>query len=116
MSKPDDLSGDWRGIFNYPAAQPPTEFTATLHDAGGALSGRTVEPSLRGATITARIDGRRTGASVAFVKLYDDEDGAYDTVAYQGDVDADGGAAADREAGGSCAGNERAQRSPTVNR
>ncbi len=91
MNPADDLSGDWRGIFNYPAAQPPTEFTATLHDAGGTLSGHTAEPSLRGATITARLDGRRSGAAVTFMKLYDDErDGDYDSVAYQGVVDAEG--------------------------
>ncbi|WP_375404682.1 hypothetical protein [uncultured Sphingomonas sp.] len=91
MNPADDLSGEWRGIFNYPAAQPPTEFTATLHDAGGTLSGHTVEPGLRGGTVTARIDGRRTGQAVTFNKLYDDErDGDYDTVAYRGAVDADG--------------------------
>lgn len=94
MNLADDLSGDWRGIFNYPPTHlgtaPPTEFTATLHDAGGALSGHTVEPSLQGATITARIDGRRAGTAVTFVKLYDDDrDGDYDTVAYQGEVDAE---------------------------
>ena len=91
MSGADDLSGEWRGLYNYPAAQPPTEFTATLQDAGGVLSGHTVEPSLRGVTITARIDGRRAGTAVTFNKLYDDQrDGDYDTVAYQGAVDAEG--------------------------
>lgn len=89
----DDLSGEWRGIFNYPGnAGPPTEFTATLHDAAGALTGHTVEPSLDGATVTARLDGRRSGAAVTFVKLYDEHGGGtYDAVAYQGAVDAEGG-------------------------
>ena len=95
MNAADDLTGDWRGIFNYPptdlGAAPPTEFAATLQDAGGVLSGHTVEPGMRGGTLTARIDGRRAGVAVAFVKLYDDErDGDYDTVAYQGEVDAEG--------------------------
>lgn len=91
MNPTADLSGDWRGLFNYPAAQPPTEFTAILHDAGGSLSGGTVEPGLRGGTVTARIDGRRTGQAVTFMKLYDDDrNGDYDTVAYHGEVDADG--------------------------
>ena len=62
----DDLSGGWRGIFNYPAAQPPTEFAAILRYADGALSGHTVEPGMRGGMLTARIDGRRTGAGVTF--------------------------------------------------
>jgi hypothetical protein len=88
----EDLSGEWRGIFNYPAsAGPPTEFTAVLHDAAGALSGTTAEPSLSGGTIEARIDGRRQGSGVTFTKLYDpDAAGLYDTVAYTGEVDADG--------------------------
>ncbi len=91
MNAADDLSGEWRGLYNYPAAQPPTEFAATLHDAGGTLSGHTVEPGLRGGAVTARLDGRRTGTAVTFMKLYDDDrNGDYDTVAYQGAVDADG--------------------------
>lgn len=86
-----NLSGEWHGIFNYPAAGPPTEFTATLSDAGGVLTGSTVEPSLYGATITARVDGRRQGSAVTFMKLYDhDGGGTYDAVAYQGSVDPEG--------------------------
>ena len=46
---------------------------------------------MRGGTVTARIDGRRSGAAVTFMKLYDDEKNEdYDTVAYQGSVDAEG--------------------------
>lgn len=87
----DDLSGEWRGIFNYPGATgPPTEFTATLRDAGGPLTGETAEPGLNGGTLTARLDGRRADASVTFNKLYDEAAGDYDSVAYQGEVDADG--------------------------
>lgn len=88
----EDLSGEWRGIFNYPdAAGPPTEFTATLHDAGGRLSGETVEPSLHGGTLAARLDGARAGVSIAFNKLYEESrEGDYDTVAYEGEVDAEG--------------------------
>lgn len=87
----DDLSGDWRGIFNYPgAAGPPTEFTATLHDAGGLLTGGTVEPGLHGGALAARLDGRRTGSAVTFNKLYDEAQGDYDSVAYQGAVDGEG--------------------------
>ena len=87
----DDLSGDWRGIFNYPGAGgPPTEFTAALTDSGGVLTGSTEEPSRTGAVIAARIDGRRTGSAVTFMKLYDENQGDYDAVAYEGSVDADG--------------------------
>ena len=88
----DDLSGDWRGIFNYPgAAGPPTEFTASLRDAGGLLTGETVEPTPYAFALAARIDGRRSGSAVTFNKLYDEVDaGGYDQVAYRGEVDADG--------------------------
>lgn len=88
----DDLSGDWRGIFNYPgAAGPPTEFTATLHDAGGFLTGETAEPSLYGGTLAARLDGRRNGSAVLFNKLYEESrEGDYDSVAYEGEVDDEG--------------------------
>lgn len=91
MSGAGDLSGEWRGIFNYPAGAPPTEFTATLQDAGGTLTGSTVESSLRGGTIAAHLDGRRFGPAVTFMKLYDEDGGGtYDAVAYQGAVDGEG--------------------------
>lgn len=86
----DDLSGQWTGIFNYPAGQPPTGFAATLHDAGGALTGTTVEPSLEGGDIAARIDGHREGMAVGFVKLYEQDSEIYDDVTYAGTVSADG--------------------------
>lgn len=88
----DDLSGEWRGIFNYPgAAGPPTEFTATLNDVGGVLTGETAEPSLYGGTLAARLDGRHTGSAVTFAKLYEEtREGGYDSVAYEGEVDVEG--------------------------
>lgn len=86
----DDLSGRWQGIFNYPRDQPATGFVAILSDAGGALSGETVEPGLTGGEVAARIDGRRHHGTVSFAKLYDDNDGNYDTVTYQGTVATDG--------------------------
>jgi hypothetical protein len=86
----DDLSGGWRGIFNYPAGAPPTEFLATLIDSGGALTGQTVEPGLRGGEVTARLDGRRNGDAVSFVKLYERDDDQYDDVTYAGTIGADG--------------------------
>lgn len=88
----DDLSGAWRGIFNYPgAAGPPTRFTATLRDAGGLLTGETTEPGLHGGALAARLDGRRTGSGVTFGKFYDDAGGGdYDSVAYRGEVDGEG--------------------------
>ena len=93
MSAVPDLSGEWRGVFNYPAGHPSTEFTATLRDAGGVLSGEVSEPALFGAdaggVIHARIDGRRDGRAVAFTKFYEATD-YYDLVAYRGEVSAEG--------------------------
>jgi hypothetical protein len=86
----DDLSGEWRGIFNYPAGAPPTEFVAVLTDADGGLIGHSVEPGLRGGEVTARLDGRRTGDAVSFVKLYEQDDDLYDDVTYAGTIGAEG--------------------------
>jgi hypothetical protein len=88
----DDLSGEWRGIFNYPAsAGPATEFVAALHDRGGVLGGSVEEPNRYGGQIRATVDGRRNGAAVTFLKLYEsDGGGGYDTVSYLGEVDPEG--------------------------
>ena len=87
-----DLSGRWMGFFNYPVARPPVSFEASLHDSGGVITGVTTEPSdVPGGlarTVSATIDGRREGSSVTFVKVYDQFDGHYDLVHYQGAVQA----------------------------
>lgn len=93
----DDLSGDWAGIFSYPDTLPATAFAARLADAAGVISGVIEEPDIFAAAtpaIGAMVDGRREGASVRFVKFYDDAaagpDSGYDIVHYEG-VIADGG-------------------------
>jgi hypothetical protein len=91
VSGADDLSGRWTGIFNYPRDLPPTGFAATVLDAGGRLSGEVAEPRYDGrGTLQALIDGRRDGSRVRFAKSYDGADGDYDTVRYDGTVDAEG--------------------------
>jgi hypothetical protein len=89
-----DLSGLWRGFFNYPTAQPPVAFTATLTDAGGVLSGATEETGqvgmAAGLTITATLQGRRSNMSVTWLKIYDGDFRHYDTVHYAGDISEDG--------------------------
>jgi len=73
-----DLSGEWRGIFNYPSMFPPNEFRASLRDSAGLLSGLISQPrevfDTPGPDRQAVIDGSRDGASVRFVKIYDDLD------------------------------------------
>lgn len=86
----NDLTGCWQGIFNYPRGNPPTGFAAVLQESDGLLSGETIEPGLAGGEVAARLDGRRQGHAVTFAKLYDADDGDYDTVAYEGTVAADG--------------------------
>jgi hypothetical protein len=44
----------------------------------------------RGLTITATLQGRRTGCSVTWLKIYDGSFRLYDSVHYAGDVNADG--------------------------
>ena len=82
-----DLTGNWAGFYNYPVAAPPVNFQAVLHDSGGRLTGTTSEPGDAGAgTLHAVIDGRRQGAAVSFLKMYDQADEDYDSVQYSGTV------------------------------
>ena len=71
-----DLSGQWSGIYNYPAHYPPNTFEATIRDSGGLITGLITQPGEffepPGTVQQAVIDGRREGASLSFVKMYDD--------------------------------------------
>ena len=81
MSKPAadfDLSGHWRGIYNYPRDLPPNMFEAVIRDSGGHIAGEISQPGEvfepQGLVRTAMIDGRREGGHLTFVKYYDDPD------------------------------------------
>ena len=58
------------------------------------LAGNTEETatvgSSAGKTITATLQGRRTGRTVTFLKTYDTVPEGYDAVRYEGDVNEDG--------------------------
>lgn len=89
MSADHDLSGDWLGSYSYPHSYPPVRFQALLHDAGGAISGETVEVDeifAPGTTLRALVDGRRDGAAVTFAKVYENEEFNSEIVRYQGTV------------------------------
>ena len=92
--KSPDLSGLWHGFYNYPIAQEPVPFTATLTDADGDIVGATEEianvGAARGLTITATLQGRRLGFSVTWLKIYDADVQHYDAVQYTGTVSEDG--------------------------
>lgn len=87
-----DLSGEWRGIFNYPAMYPPNEFQASLRDSAGVLTGLISQPREifegPGPDRQAVIEGSRDGARVRFVKIYDDLERP--TPHYEGMVQAGG--------------------------
>jgi hypothetical protein len=89
-----NLSGLWLGSFSYPGgAGPTTPFMAKLTDAGGSLSGETVEPNTMGLsseTLEAFVVGTREGASVDFTKTYDGAADAAHSIDYVGRVSNDG--------------------------
>ncbi len=69
-------------------------FLATLIETGGALGGNMTEPCIRpdclvGGTHNASIAGHRSGCAVSFVKRYEPSGCGYDTVLYEGVVNAD---------------------------
>ena len=71
-----DLTGEWSGIYNYPARLPPNAFEASIRDTGGIITGVTRQPrevvERPGGPQHAVIDGTRVGNLVRWVKMYDD--------------------------------------------
>ena len=71
-----DLSGQWSGIYNYPAHYPPNNFEATIRDSGGVITGVISQPGEffepPGTVQHAVIEGSREGSSLSFIKIYDD--------------------------------------------
>ena len=71
-----DLSGQWSGIYNYPARYPPNSFEATIRDLGGLITGEISQPGeffeAPGTVQHAMIEGSREGSILRFVKIYDD--------------------------------------------
>jgi hypothetical protein len=94
MSEGHDISGDWTGIFNYPRDQAPVTFTASLQENGGWITGSVEETSARELgpprPLGASIQGRRVGAAVTWLKLYDEASPVHDAVSYEGEVSPDG--------------------------
>ena len=68
-----DLTGQWSGIYNYPALYPPNTFEAVIRDVGGAITGEIEQPGEffepPGIVQHAMIEGSREGSSVRFVKI-----------------------------------------------
>ena len=89
----ESLTGVWNGTYVQSRIGMVT-FLATLIETGGALGGNVTEPCVRpdcvaGGTHNAAIDGHRSGSAVSFVKRYELSGCGYDTVFYEGLVNAD---------------------------
>jgi hypothetical protein len=88
----DNLTGVWDGTFVQPRAGMVT-FLATLIESGGALGGNVTEPCIMpGCPLSihnASIAGHRSGSAVSFVKRYEPPGYGYDTVSYEGLVNAE---------------------------
>jgi hypothetical protein len=88
----DDLTGVWDGTYVQPHVGI-VSFLATLIESGGALAGDVTEPCMMPgcplSTHNASIAGHRSGSAVSFVKRYEPPDYGYDTVSYEGFVNAE---------------------------
>jgi hypothetical protein len=88
----NSLTGVWDGTFIQPGVGAVT-FLATLIEAGGALSGSVTEPCMMPgcprSEHNAQLAGSRSGSAVSFVKRYEPPGYGYDTVTYEGSVNAD---------------------------
>jgi hypothetical protein len=93
-SEDHDLSGAWKGFFNYPRALPATPFDAELREHLGTIAGETFELGTtarnRGQPLHAMIEGQRQGREVLFVKRYDEFRRAATPVHYSGTLSSDG--------------------------
>lgn len=117
-----NLTGRWTGVYFYPADptlnandnMPATPFTATLIDAGGVVTGTTLEPDTlggRGAPdIPAILDGSHDGAVLTFTK-FPEGGGHDDPILYVGVITPDGNSlTGDWSIPGAWAGSFRMQR------
>jgi len=88
----DSLTGVWDGTFVQRQIGMVT-FLATLIESGGALAGNITEPcTVPGCPVSthnASIAGHRSGSAVSFIKRYEPPGHGYDTVSYEGTVNAD---------------------------
>jgi hypothetical protein len=88
----ESLTGVWDGTYTQPGVGIVT-FLATLIETGGSLGGSVTEPCMMPAcpisTHNASIAGHRSGSAVSFVKRYEPPGYGYDTVSYEGTVNAE---------------------------
>jgi len=91
----ESLTSLWNGRYSYPViTRAPVPFVANLIDAGDCLGGSITERAMIGRsksrTLYATISGRRAGAAVRFMKIYEANSSPYTSVAYEGSLSEDG--------------------------
>ncbi|MEH2525925.1 MULTISPECIES: hypothetical protein [unclassified Bradyrhizobium] len=88
----ENLTGVWDGTFVQQQVGIVT-FLVTLIESGGALAGNVTEPCMTPgcplSTHSASIAGHRSGNAVSFIKRYEPPGHGYDTVFYEGLVNAE---------------------------
>ncbi|WP_213287824.1 hypothetical protein [Bradyrhizobium sp. sGM-13] len=88
----DSLTGVWDGTYVQRQIGMVT-FLATLIESGGALGGNVTEPCTVPrcpiGTHNASIAGHRSGSAVSFIKRYEPPGHGYNTVSYEGVVNAE---------------------------
>ena len=88
----DSLTGVWDGTYTQPGVGIVT-FLATLIETGGALGRNVTEPCATPgcplSTHNASIAGHRSGSAVSFIKRYEPPGYGYNTVSYEGTVNAE---------------------------
>lgn len=86
-----NLTGPWKGRFDYDKGGKPVAFELELVDMGGNLSGQITEPNTikgaKGDTLMATIEGCHDGGTIRFVKYYSGLDQG-DDPAYEGQLNA----------------------------
>jgi hypothetical protein len=89
-----NLTGQWQGQYSYTRNKTPVAFSATLTENDSWLEGVVEEigtaGDAKGLKIAASLQGRRTGHSVTWLKIYHGNFRLYDSVQYTGEVSADG--------------------------
>jgi hypothetical protein len=90
-----NLSGRWQGQYIYVGRKKdPVPFSATLNESNSWLNGLIEEMGtageVKGQPLAATVQGRRTGRSVTWLKIYHGNFRLYDAVQYAGEVSVDG--------------------------
>lgn len=84
------LAGEWRGVYFQGPDNQATEFTATITEDRGRISGAIIEPNMFGDNssywLFSTFAGRVDDGTISFAKTYDGTAGQSHTVQYQGQV------------------------------